>query len=96
MASVAMDVPEGDGDRRYQPSIEDTSRPRKREEIGRRGAELVEVRDEEQQFGADQGGDDDVNAEVEDAVGIESPPARPNPRELQASRYEAASRTPYV
>src|SRR4029078_2576874 len=38
---VAMDVPEGDGDCRDQPSIEDTSRPRKGEEIGRRRAELV-------------------------------------------------------
>src|SRR5262245_29757290 len=81
-----MDVPERDSNRSDQPSVEDTSRAQKGEEVGYREVKLIEVRDEQQQFRADKSGDDDVNAEIEDAVGIESPSLSSYSRELQAEQ----------
>jgi hypothetical protein len=56
--------------------------------------EHLGVGQEQQQLGADEGADDDVDAEVEDAVGVEASCFRPHHRQLQAEQIRAASRTP--
>ena len=70
---VAGDVPEGDDDREDQAAVEHAARPRQRQQVLRRRAELIEVDDEQQQLRADQRGDDDVDAEVEHARRVEPP-----------------------
>jgi hypothetical protein len=61
------------------------------QEVGRRAAELVEVNDEEEQFGADERRDDDVDTQVEHPVGVEAPTPRPlhgQPKSKQIRRRE--------
>ena len=57
--------------------------------------EVIEVDDEEQQLGADERRDDDLDAEIEDAVGDRARALRARTiASCRPSRYAAASSTP--
>ena len=62
------DVPQRDDDGEDQPAVEHAAGARERQQLARVGGERPEVGDQQQQLRADQRADDDVDAEVEDAV----------------------------
>ena len=65
------DVPDGDGGGGDEAAVEDPTRAHEREDLGRALPEVVEVHDEQQQLGADDGADDDPDSEVEHALLLE-------------------------
>src|SRR4029450_10647311 len=69
--AFATDIRQGDRHSEYQPPVEDAARARQGQQLTRIVSKGIEVRDEKQDFRADQGADDDVDAEVEDAGRIE-------------------------
>ena len=70
---VPPDVPEGHERRRDEAAVEHAARARKHENFIGVVAEVVEIDQKEQELRADQGGDDDVHAQVEHPA--ESSPA---------------------
>ncbi len=82
----APDVDQRDDDGEDQAAVEDPARPRQRQQLARVRDEHLGVGQEQQQLGADEGADDDVDAEVEDAVGVEASCFRPHHRQLQAEQ----------
>ena len=80
------DVHERHGDRQDQPSIEDAARSQQCEQFARIRPEGAEIGEEQQQLGADECADDDVDAEVEDAICVQAAVLRPDHGELQAEQ----------
>jgi hypothetical protein len=71
------DVPQRDDDGEDEAAVEDAAGAGEREELARIGGERPEVGDQQQQLRADQRADDDVDAEVEDAIRVEAARLRP-------------------
>src|SRR5207248_942815 len=82
----AADVPKRDDDGDDQAAVEDAARPGQREQLARIGAERFEIGDEQQELRPDESADDDVDAEVEDAVRIESASFGADHREFEAQK----------
>ena len=58
------------------------------------GAERTKVRDQQQQLGADERADDDVDAEIQDADGVETTRLRAHHGELQAEQVRRGEQDP--
>src|SRR5204862_4067825 len=79
----AADVHQRDRDGDDQAAVEHSARSQQREQLARIGAERIEVGDQQQQLGADQRADDDVDAEVEHPVRVEAAVVRADDSQLQ-------------
>ena len=77
------DVPERHHHREDQSAVEHTAGSGEREQFPGRAAELVEVDEQQHQLRADERRDDDVDAEVEHAIGIEAPALRAGHRQSE-------------
>src|SRR5260221_3729284 len=67
----APDVAERDHHCENEAAVEHAPDAHQRQELARVGRERLEVDDEEQQFRADERADDDVDAEIEDAIAVD-------------------------
>ena len=66
------ELPDADDDRRDQPAVEHAARSQQRRELLPAAGEVLEVDDEEQRLGADEGGDDHPDQEVHDPVAVDA------------------------
>ena len=80
----ATDVPQRDRDREDQPAVEYAALAREVQQLRRVGAKRREVRDEQKQLRADERGDDDVDAQIENARLVEPACFCPADCQLQA------------
>ncbi len=87
---VAPDIPERDERGRDETAVEHTARPGEHENLVGVVAEIVEIDEEQEQLGAYQGRDDDVDAEIQQASGIESGLAASHDGELQAGEIRGS------
>ena len=81
---VAPDIPERDERGGDEAAVKHAARSGEHENLVGVVAEVVEVDEEQQQLRADERGDDDVDAEIEQASGVESGLAPAHDGELQA------------
>ncbi len=91
---VAPHVPERDGDCRDQSAIEDTCGAKQVEELLPVPPELVALDDDEHQLGADEGADDDPDAQIHDLVRVEAALSTPDDRELEAKQVRGCEQQP--
>jgi hypothetical protein len=92
---VPPHVPERHEHRRDQSAVEHAARSRQRQQLTGVAAVVVELDDVQQELGADEGADDDVDAQVEHPRRVETARLGALHREAQAeARNAAASSTP--
>ncbi len=70
--AVAPQVPQGDGDGGDEAAVEHAGRAEQVDDLRPVPPELVALDDEQHQLGADEGADDDPDAEVHHPVGVET------------------------
>ncbi len=87
---VPADVPQRDDDGQDQPAVEDAARLRQREQLRGVAREQPPVLVEQQQLGADQGADDDPDAQVHHPVTVQA--AGPGADERQPQAGQIAER----